>query len=218
MSDATLRQSGKVVEIVEIFEDTPRKQLQALLASGLLADLRDGNIAEINRDEFRKSIGLLPLNLPLLEELGTVVVPATDSPFVARERYGHKAKPGVRISYLGDNFREWFLGKTEEPTGETELRYAKLVKSSVDGPILAELGDKAETTLAQIYHLTLQSKGEEGVLLTNEWANIFYCRDVNGSLRVMFVACRDYDWRVRADSVENPNRWHDGHRVFSRNS
>ncbi len=60
MKDATLKQASK---LLLLFGDTPSEQLQAILASGLLADLRDANIANINRDEFRKMIGLKPLNL-----------------------------------------------------------------------------------------------------------------------------------------------------------
>ena len=73
MKDATLRQSAK---ILGIFEDTPCEQIQAILASGLLADLRDGNIHEVNREEYRKILGLKPLNLPLLAHVGTVDLPA----------------------------------------------------------------------------------------------------------------------------------------------
>lgn len=55
--DATLKQAGK---ILSLFEDTPREQIQTLLASGLLADLRDANIGEVSRKEFRQLVGLEP--------------------------------------------------------------------------------------------------------------------------------------------------------------
>ncbi len=54
----TLRQSAK---ILALFEDTPCDQIQAILRSGLMADLRDANIDEINRNEFRKLCGLAPI-------------------------------------------------------------------------------------------------------------------------------------------------------------
>jgi hypothetical protein len=119
----------------------------------------------------------------LLELIGTVDIPAATTPFVVRQKFVVNPKEGapVRISFLGSDFREWFLGKTEEPATEATLRYAtlryaKLVKSSVDGPILAELDDKAETTLSQIYALMeRQPYGEEGVLLTNGRVNILLC-------------------------------------------
>lgn len=161
----------------------------------------------------------------LLELVSTVVVPATTTNLVAKEKFvrdtGRKAK--VKISYLGDNFTEWFLsgsGKTEDPISEQTLRYHKLRKSSVDGPIIAELGgeEKSETTLSEMFALMeKQGMGEDGVLLNNGYANIFYIKDQNGVLRAVRVDWR-CGWDVDAVSVEDPSRWFDGRRVFSRNS
>jgi len=36
-------------------------------------------------------------------------------------------------------------------------------------------------------------------------------------LRTVNVNWNDDGWNVNANSVENPNRWNDGNRVFSRN-
>ena len=162
----------------------------------------------------------------LLEPVSTIVIPATTGTFVAKEKFiqdtGRKAK--VKISYLGDNFTAWFLsddGKTEEPITEQTLRYGKLRKSSVDAPIITELGGeaKAETTLTEVFSLMeKQATGEEGVLLNNGWANLFYVKDQSGVLRTVRVSWGGDGWRVNADSVENPDRWGGGRRVFSRNS
>ncbi|MBI4992088.1 MAG: hypothetical protein HZB99_02615 [Candidatus Harrisonbacteria bacterium] len=125
----------------------------------------------------------------------------------------------VKIAYLGDNFRQHFLAKVEEPQAETELRISKLKKASPEAPILAELGDKAETTLASIWELLKkQPKGESGKLLTNGYANIFYVRDAKGVLWAVSVRWRSAGWSVDAISVENPYVWYDGFQVFSRNS
>lgn len=40
---------------------TPAEQIQRLYRSGLLADLLDANVDEVNRDEFRKVLGLGPV-------------------------------------------------------------------------------------------------------------------------------------------------------------
>ena len=127
----------------------------------------------------------------------------------------------VEIGYLGDAFKKWFLGKTEEPNSQTELTYAELSKESVDKPILDELGNTAETTLCMMWSiLKLQPKGESGALLTNGHANIFYVRDTNGELRA--VCARWYaaygDWSVNAYSVGDPGAWDAYDQVFSRNS
>lgn len=160
----------------------------------------------------------------ILEFIGTTFIPATTCKFVAKKKFvldiGSTAK--VKISCLGDNFISWFLkgdGKIEDSISEQALRYAKLRKASVDGPIITELGGeaKAETTLSEIYALmTKQGSGEKGALLHKGWWNIFYVRDQNGVLRTVFVYWCDDGWRVGASSVENPGGWHGGRRVFSR--
>ncbi len=217
MEKATFNQAGK---ILDLFGNTPKDQIQIILESGLLADLRDGNIAEVNRDDFRKILGLNSLSV--LEFIGTVNILATSKKFVARDHFivNTSKKTKVKIYGLGTNFQENFLGKIEEPIGKTKLRYHKLRKSSVDKPILAELGDKtkAETTLSEMFALMeMQPNGESGALLTNGYANIFYIRDINGGLWAVYCRWNDGGWYVHADSVENPNEWIGGFQVFSRN-
>jgi hypothetical protein len=186
----------------------------------LLSDLLEANVDVVNRDAFRRLIGLKPVNLPLLELIGTVVVPATGK-FIVRNKFVVDTGRGapVKISYVGSNFSERFLGKIEEPKPKTTLRYAKLLKYSVDRPILAELGNAAKTTLAEVYTLMeRQPDGEDGALLTNGCANIFYVPDISGELRAVSVFWCGGGWRARASSVAGPHAWRDGYRVFSRNS
>jgi len=161
-------------------------------------------------------------NTPL-ESLNTVVVSATKKKFAVKKKFivdiSNKAK--VKISYLGSNFREWFLDKVEEPIEETELRYSRLKERSVDEPIIAELGGeaKAETSLTEIFSLIeMQKNGEGGALLNDGYANIFYARDINGVLRAVGVCWFGGGWYVGALLVEDPGRWIVGYRVFSRNS
>ncbi|MDD5251133.1 MAG: hypothetical protein PHT12_00690 [Patescibacteria group bacterium] len=61
MNKATLPQA---TAILTLFLETPLEQVQAILASGLLADLRDGNIAQANRGRIRRELGLRPLKPP----------------------------------------------------------------------------------------------------------------------------------------------------------
>ena len=157
----------------------------------------------------------------LLEIVGTVTVPATTKMFRAGASFLLKQDGGI-CSYLGDNFKHWFLegdGKTEEPIGGQTLRYAKLRKSSKDAPIIDELGSeaKAETTLTEMFFLMEKQKnGEAGALLNNGYTNIFYIKDASGMLRAVNVYWFDDGWRVHANAVGSPRRWIDGHRVFSR--
>lgn len=146
--------------------------------------------------------------------------------FVAKDRFVFNTKHNaqVKISAVWGNFTNWFLsgkGKTEDPISEQTLRYHKLRQSSVDGPIITELGDedKALTTLSEMFFLMEKQKnGEDGVLLNNGYGNIFYIKDQNGVLRTVDVRWCDDGWDVDANSVEDPSRWYDGYQVFSRNS
>lgn len=161
----------------------------------------------------------------ILELVSTVAVSATTSKFVAKDKFvvNTKRNAPVKISAVWDNFTNWFLsgdGKTEDPISEQTLRYHKLRKASVDGPIIAELGGeaKAETTLSEMFSLMERQKnGEDGVLLNNDYATIFYIRDHDGVLRAVRVFWHGDGWSVSAYSVEDPCRWVGGYHVFSRN-
>lgn len=159
----------------------------------------------------------------LLDYLGTTTTLATTQKFVAKYKFRKDSKE-VKFYGIWDNFTNRFLagnGKIEEPLGEQVLRYGNLTKNSVDGPIIEELGGeaKAETTLTELYDLLKkQANGEDGDLLTNGYANIFYIRDIEGVLRAVRVYWFDCGWDVYASSVGRPYVWHAGSRVFSRNS
>ncbi|OGF82592.1 hypothetical protein A3B18_01370 [Candidatus Giovannonibacteria bacterium RIFCSPLOWO2_01_FULL_46_13] len=164
-----------------------------------------------------------PVTELLLEPVGTIAVSATAERFVAKDKFmidtGRKAL--VKISYLGDNFTEWFLGKTEGPFAGSTLRYSNLRKDSLDVPIVSELGgeEKAETTLAEIYTLMeLQRDGRVGVLLNNGYANIFYVRGGVLVLRAVSVLWGGDGWNLIAYPLGNPRGWDAGRQVFSRNS
>ena len=158
----------------------------------------------------------------ILQFVSTVNTSATTAQFVVKEKFivdiSNQAK--VKIRYLGSNFIEWFGEKIEEPIDGQVLDCHKLLKKSIDKPIIAELGgeEKSETTLAEIYDLIAQqADGRDGILLNNGKANIFYARDINGVLRAVHVYWSVDGWFVYAYSVELPLAWYDGRQVFSRN-
>jgi len=155
-----------------------------------------------------------------LECLGTRLVLATTAPFVAKDHFiedtSHSAK--VRIVYLDRNFKTWFLGKTEGAKCETALRYAKLTGNELDKSILDELGDKAETSLAEMFAvMEAQADGKAGDLLVDSYANTFFIRDITGTLRAVRVDWYGNGWRVFARSVYSFG-WNGCRRLFSRNS
>ncbi|KKW31762.1 MAG: hypothetical protein UY75_C0001G0017 [Parcubacteria group bacterium GW2011_GWC2_52_8c] len=209
------------------------------LTTGILEMARDGNrdyeeVIEVfqvikEKPNFatilgRNSKAVAPKPVPpLLEPVGTVTIPALADRFNAREKfvlnYGQKAKPGVRIAYLGDNFEEWFLPMVEQPTAEAVVSYSRLTRSELDRPILASLGNRPDLAifLRQIYWLLCeQSNGEPGTLLNDGWGNIFYAPGLTRAVGVRWHS-EFGGWRVFAGSVAGRFRWYVGDRVFSRN-
>jgi hypothetical protein len=162
----------------------------------------------------------------LLEFVDTVVIWATPGKLVAKERFviNTDRNAPVKINFLGRNFTAWFLsgdGKIEDTITEQTLYYHKLRQSSVDSPIIDELGGeaKAETTLSEMFcPMVHQRHGEDGALLNNDRSNIFYIRDQNGVLRAVGVSWDGDGWYVDAYSVDGLGGWRGGAQVFSRNS
>jgi hypothetical protein len=78
---------------------------------------------------------------------------------------------------------------------------------------------KVETTLTELWDmLKKQPKGEDGDLLINGYANIFYIKDAEGVLRAVLVHWFAAGWFVSADSVELSLEWSAGYRGFCCNS
>lgn len=155
----------------------------------------------------------------LLEFVTTTSVAALER-FNAAENFKvNTKKAAVRICYLGKNFKEHFGRKVEGTCEASEIRVHKLTESSLDVPIIAELGDKAEITLGQFFALlSKQGEGESGPLLTNEWANIAYIRDCGDVLWAVFARWNvaGGGWVVGARSVGHPFEWGAGYQVLSR--
>lgn len=127
----------------------------------------------------------------------------------------------ANVGWMGDNFKGLFLDKVEEDVGAGTIAVHCLEKTSLDAPIMAELGERAELQLAHFFELLkAQSKREEGNLLVNGYVNIAYIRGTDGNLWAMSARWRSGRgcWRVRAGSVGGPDGWADGGRVLSRDS
>ena len=114
----------------------------------------------------------------------------------------------VKISYIGDNFRDWTKGMAEDVSAgvKAPVIYHDLSKDSLDKDIISDLGgqEKATVTPAGIYQLMKQQgNGEAGILLNNGYANIFYVL-IGGVLRAVGVHWLVVGWRVGANSVDVP--------------
>ncbi|MDD3531660.1 MAG: hypothetical protein PHV99_03680 [Candidatus Pacebacteria bacterium] len=139
--------------------------------------------------------------------------------FVSAEKFRIGETDGVKIGWMGDCFKQNFLGKIENGVTAAELKTHKLEQDSLDAPIIEELGDAAETTLADLWELLeKQGVGQEGALLINGYANIFYIRDAHDELwavHACWFADRGF-WHVVACSITLPFRWRAGSQVVSR--
>ncbi|CAN5715693.1 hypothetical protein BH11PAT2_BH11PAT2_09160 [soil metagenome] len=146
----------------------------------------------------------------LLELVGEPTWVPTIDRFVARDKFVVNRDGELPISYLGDNFTNNFLGLVEENVKTTKLKQRKLLKGSVDGPILSALGgeSKAKVALAHVFEF-LQTADR------NLWY-IFYVADVNGVVWAVGAGWDDRGWRVGAIAVADPRRWDADDRVVSR--
>lgn len=156
--------------------------------------------------------GIKEAELLLLEAEATVVL---SDHFIARDhlKVDTSGKAGLAISYLGENLQKWFMDKkekVEEPTCQTMLQIHRLLKASVDKPIMKFLGgnEATETTLQEMFRfLASADKGN--------WY-IFYIKDAKGVLRAVSAYWDDDGWDLDARSVERPRAWDAEGRVVSR--
>lgn len=160
-----------------------------------------------------------------LEFISMVSIPARATPFVARDHFMVNAAEdaAVKISFVEEDFANYFLKSHtgESPTAEFKLMVHRLSKVIVGDSIITELGGEGilEVPLSAVFSLMeTQGKGEDGTLLTNRHANIFYVRDRAGALCVVGVRWLHGGWGVHAYPLEFSRKWFPGDQVFFRNS
>ena len=97
------------------------------------------------------------------------------------------------------------------------MKVHTLLKSSVDVPIITELGAGHKTYLADLWALLeKQPNGEQGTLLVNGRPNVFNAEGVDGTLWAVYAFWDDDGWRVGADAIDSPIRWVAGDEIVSR--
>ncbi len=168
-------------------------------------------------DEFVQKLIIVAIEVKkLLQLVTTVTVPAVER-FVARDAFAKNNPAGVKF-YLWSGFSSRFLGKVEENVPPATIATHTLLRSSLDAPIMAELGDRKVIKLAQFCALIkAQAHGEAGPLLTNGYANIAYIEDVEGNLWAVYASWYSVNrkWFVFARSVTGPDGWDAGCQVLS---
>lgn len=151
--------------------------------------------------------------LPLLRKVATAQVSANKR-FVSDD----KAAKRANVGYRSDQFKRLFGDKVEQNVSAATVAVHSLEKESMNSPILAKLGEKAQLPLAYLFELMeKQSNGQQGKLLTNGYANIVYAVGNDGNIWAVGARwhsrCRD--WGVCARSVEVPDPWRAGGRILS---
>lgn len=116
-------------------------------------------------------------------------------------------KTKLPISYLSDNFKDWFGDFNVKPV-KCELKSVTLDKPMNDREIIAKWNPEPVTLGEMAY--VLES-------LDHSTRAIFYVKGNAGVLRAVYVFWYGGGWGVCASSVEGPGGWSDGRRVFSRN-
>ncbi|MCR4279580.1 MAG: hypothetical protein NUV78_02465 [Candidatus Zambryskibacteria bacterium] len=141
----------------------------------------------------------------ILTLLRTVRITAQPTTITSKEYF---AEAGVVSA--GSNFETQFYGLEVAAVAAGELAVRKLTKDSLDAPILAELGDKAETSVSQFRAFLDANRG------SSEWF-IFYLRGNDGNLWAVSADWNagDGGWRVGARSVAAPIWWDAGRQVLS---
>jgi len=116
---------------------------------------------------------------------------------------------GAGVKWTGSNLESQFYGLEVLAVGESRLAVHILEQNSLDAPIMAELGNKAEISVSQFRAFLDGNRG------SSEWF-IFYLRGKDGNL---WAVGAGWDggggWSVGAHSVERPGRWGAGGRVLS---
>lgn len=173
--------------------------------------------------------------LAVLEFVCAIETPATTSNFVSKDMFLPKTRRGapVQIKTIFENFYTYFFsengkpgaGKIEKPIRAQKIACHNLVRVVRDAAIIRELGyqdykdddEKVETTLTEMYFLLQrQGMGEDGVLLTNGKANVFYIPDATKELRTVSTRWRGTGWTLNAHVVNHSSGWDWGTRIFTR--
>ncbi len=147
------------------------------------------------------------------------VTAAISPKFIASQRFRENTSPAaeVRISWLGATFMRRFAVKIEDDTNDVAFQIHVLNKASSDNQLIAELHDRYETRLADVWcFLKLQANGGDGALQTNAVPNIFFVRDAAGELGAVDTIWGGAGWEIGASPVGGQRQWPSGSRVISR--
>jgi len=131
----------------------------------------------------------------------SIVVPPTKTFFYVKNHFKENSQNGLKISFLGKNFKKDFLEKIEEPfMGSrispysfqffTENLYNAMVINSIGGR------KKAETTLTEM--CSLLSKKPTVAEISLDYNNFFYVRNQSNVLCVIWAYWVKDGWYIES--------------------
>ena len=147
------------------------------------------------------------------------VTAAISRKFIASQRFREDTSSAaeVRISWLGATFMRRFAAKIEDDANGVARQVHALSKPSTNNQIIAELHDRQETQLADLWcFLKLQAGGGKGVLQTGALPNIFFVRDVTGELGAVDAVWGGAGWEIGASPMASQRQWPSGANVIAR--
>ncbi len=151
-----------------------------------------------------------------LREAGIVAAPVTLAVNAALAEF-FRPRKGLWF-YDHQSFTDRVLTSArDDGSGNIEgCDHIDLPRAMYDREIIAEyLGGQYAFILNQVKtYLTVQANGEDGPLLTNGYANIFYVLGKGGVLFAVNVHWHSDKWRVRGWHLDEYGRWRAGHRIF----
>lgn len=195
------KMAGALVEHQRAFEVMPTDDRQWVIMNTVHAiELFAGAVKN------RAGVGVKKL----LKFVHSISLPAI-SKFVAAEKFREdETVDGIKVGWLGSNFKTNFLKKVEKSVPALEMREHELVVRSRDPAIITELGgeENVETTLGQFWEFL---KTADQALV-----HVRHIRDVNGVLWAVHGYWNVDGLYVEANPLGNPLVWDSGRRFLSR--
>ena len=210
---ATTDQKGRLFDLIcavgELVRDGKR---DPDAVATLLQFIKDGDVANVSA-----SVAASKLLRRIETFLAGSVVPRKRH--TVRDLFSMQSE-AVKFAWIDPDFLAEFGDMEIVERSGYEMACDELLKNSVDGPIRAELPANHLVDLMALWNLLLgQPRAtEDGRLLVNGFANIFYMPNKGGVARAVSARRSGDGWRVNSYSVERRYEWAQGYRVFSRNS
>lgn len=146
----------------------------------------------------------------LLRFVRTVSLPAVDK-FIAAEKFREgETVAGIKVAWLGENFKTNFLTKVEKSVPALEMREHGLVTPSRDPAIITEFGgeEQVESFLAHFWEFLKTAD--------RNLRHVRHIRDVNGVLWAVRGFWLSDGLSVEASPLDGPSDWDAGRRFLSR--